>query len=220
MSNFLEVSGVQRPRDADSGYGSSIKTYTHDNYPDEGHFHEEDMAENTLLLNHPQWEYQDTALLSDWSSPDPSVFESSIGQQDPSVSSIPSSQHKYKATLEQIGELDFLLPSGQSEHLKTTTVYSEDSTNLARSDTKEFELELARDLRGHLSSFPRAGDAFSKTILPSRLAAFAQRLATEGSTQIHRNIMVLVHKHRRQVIFHLYKLKSNQLRESNYVCLL
>lgn len=125
-------------------------------------------------------------------------------QAESSVSSVNFSQHKHKAAFEKKSEgLDLRIPSIVSEDPETSTVYSEDSTISARSNVKGFEYELARDLCGRLSSFPEADDAFLEKVLPFRLAEFARRLAAEGSPQIYRDIMVFVHKHRRQVLFRL-----------------
>lgn len=186
----------------DSGY-ASWPPHWHVHSPAEGHDHENPILENLSRPNNPLHDLEEIELSSHESSPSPSIFESGGGQEASSVSSVPFAQHKYKANSEKDKDLDFPPPPTFYDELETSTVYSDDSIFSARSDIKEFEYELARDLCGRLSSFPGADDAFLEKVLPFRLAEFARRLAAEGSPQIHRDIMVFVHKHRRQVLFHL-----------------
>lgn len=102
------------------------------------------------------------------------------------------------------------------EDFERGTVCSEESTVSPRSDMKEFELALARDLQRRLLPFPGDDSAFLQKILPSRLAEFARRLAAEGSSQIYRDIMVFVHKHRRQVLIQS-QVEAKHVRRDAYI---
>ncbi len=82
----------------------------------------------------------------------------------------------------------------------TATVYS-DISSLASSRQENYVLELADDLYDNVSYWNPDFNTKERiaTVLPDLLRDFALKIGHNAETQMHRNVMVYVHKNRQSV---------------------
>ncbi|KAI0967117.1 hypothetical protein F4678DRAFT_252391 [Xylaria arbuscula] len=82
----------------------------------------------------------------------------------------------------------------------TETVYS-DTSSFMFSEQENYVLELADDLYDNVSYWNPDFNTKERiaTVLPDLLRDFALKIGHSAETQMHRNVMVYVHKHRHQI---------------------